>query len=45
MSPHCCGVFRTVPLAHALFHSDPSVVAKQPSGTPANTAPAANTSG
>ncbi len=35
----------TVPLAQAVFHSEPSVVAKQPNGTPAKAAPAANTSG
>ena len=33
------------PLAHWLFHIDPSVVAKQANGTPMNAAPALNTSG
>jgi hypothetical protein len=32
-------------LAQALFQLEPSVVAKQPNGTPANAAPARNTSG
>ena len=30
---------------HRLFHSEPSLVAKQPAGTPENAEPAANTSG
>ena len=33
------------PLAHWLFHIDPSVVAKQPNGTPDIADPAWNTSG
>ncbi|RAO01702.1 hypothetical protein GAR05_01873 [Micromonospora saelicesensis] len=33
------------PLAHWLFHSEVPPVAKQANGTPANEAPAANTSG
>jgi hypothetical protein len=38
-------VRETWPLAQALFHIEPSVVAKQPNGTPMNEAPAAKTSG
>jgi hypothetical protein len=34
------GVLSTWPLAQALFQPEPSVVAKQPAGTPANAAPA-----
>jgi hypothetical protein len=33
------------PFAHWLFQLDPSVVPKQPAGTPMNAEPAANTSG
>src|SRR3712207_694341 len=33
------------PLAHWLFHIEPSVVAKHANGTPANAAPPAKTSG
>ena len=34
-----------LPPEHWLFHSEPSVVAKQPAGTPENAEPAAKTSG
>src|SRR4051812_46826638 len=44
-SPHCCAVLIDWPLAQVVFHSEPSVVAKHPNGTPMNAAPALNTSG
>lgn len=44
-SPHCCADMMRWPPEHWLFHIDPSVVAKQPNGTPMNAAPALNTSG
>lgn len=44
-SPHCCGVLFSWPLEQVLFQDEPSVVAKQPNGTPMNAAPALKTSG
>src|SRR4051794_29216502 len=44
-SPHCCADLMTFPPEHWPFHSEPSVVAKQPAGTPENAEPAEKTSG